>query len=224
MDYSQVACGLSKSHLTDWYSHGVHTDVVSDLTALAFAAKKAGFDFCIASAHRDFARQATIWNTKFVAERPVYDLQGNKVELTQLNDIQRCEAIMLFSALPGASRHHFGSDFDVYAKNCLPPSQSLQLEPWEYQIGGPFAEFNQWLDEHLTDYGFFKPYAHFQGGVAQEPWHISHRLVATQLEQHQTIENITAALVANDVSGKQTILNHLPSLYKRFITNITVPL
>ncbi|MBD1583526.1 M15 family metallopeptidase [Pseudoalteromonas sp. S16_S37] len=223
MDYSQIACGLAQNHLTDWHGKFVHLDIVHDLTRLTDAAKLAGFDLSVASGHRSFERQAAIWNGKFAGQRPVYDLQGNEIELAKLNELEKCEAIMLFSALPGASRHHFGSDLDIYAHNCLEPQQSLQLEPWEYDAGGPFAEFNLWLDEHIQEYGFFRPYERFQGGVAREPWHISHLSVATQLEQHQHVDNIAAALKAHEVLGKQCILNHLPELYRRFIRNITLP-
>ncbi|NOU48952.1 M15 family metallopeptidase [Pseudoalteromonas sp. JBTF-M23] len=223
MDYSQIACGLVESHLTDWHGKSVHRDIVNDLSELTQAAKQAGFDLRVASGHRNFERQAAIWNGKFAGQRPVFDLQGRKITLTKLSEFEKCQAIMLFSALPGASRHHFGSDLDVYAKNCLEPTQSLQLEPWEYDAGGPFAEFNLWLDEHILEYGFFRPYACFQGGVAREPWHISHLSVASLLEQYQSIDNIAATLTAHDVLGKQCILHHLPELYRQYICNITRP-
>ncbi|OHU86923.1 MULTISPECIES: M15 family metallopeptidase [Pseudoalteromonas] len=220
MDLSLIACGLSEIHLTDWRGKPVHKSIIADLTALANASKQAGFDLTIASAFRNFQRQATIWNSKFLGQRPVYDINNCEVELATLSEIEKCKAIMLFSALPGASRHHFGSDLDIYAKNCLNSEQSLQLAPWEYQSGGPFSEFSAWLDENLTDFGFFKPYATYNGGVAQEPWHISHITTSEQLEQHQNIDAIADAISQHDILGKQTILVNLKSLHEQFVTNI----
>ncbi|WP_105168067.1 M15 family metallopeptidase [Pseudoalteromonas sp. T1lg23B] len=221
MDLSLIACGLSDVHLTDWYGKQVHKNIVSDLKALSRASKQAGFDLAIASAFRSFERQASIWNGKFSGLRPVYNIDNCAVEVSTLSEIEKCQAIMLFSALPGASRHHFGSDLDIYAKNCLGHGQSLQLAPWEYLHGGPFAEFSLWLDENLAEFGFFKPYAQYNGGIAQEPWHISHIATAKLLEQHQSIDVIADAISRHDVLGKQTILANLSHLHERFITNIT---
>ncbi|CAM4170547.1 M15 family metallopeptidase [Pseudoalteromonas byunsanensis] len=220
MNLSLISCGLSEIHLTDWHGKQVHEDIVTDLTALECAAKQAGFDLTIASAFRSFQRQAKIWNAKFSGHRPVNDINNCPVELSALSEIEKCKAIMLFSALPGASRHHFGSDLDIYAENCLGEQHTLQLAPWEYQAGGPFAEFNAWIDENLTDFGFFKPYAKYNGGVAQEPWHISHIATSKLLEQHQSIDAIADAINQHDVLGKQTILANLHILNDRFITNI----
>ncbi|CAH9058932.1 hypothetical protein PSECIP111854_02302 [Pseudoalteromonas sp. CIP111854] len=223
MDMSKIACGLSDAHLACWQNIYVHKDIIDDLNMLSSAAKRDGFELRIASSYRGFERQAAIWNAKFAKQRPVYDINGQEVDLSKLDEQAKCEAIMLFSALPGGSRHHFGSDLDIYAANCLAPNQNLQLEPWEYQLGGPFAEFSNWLDEHLQTYSFFKPYNCYQGGVAQEPWHISHQRVAKQLEQYQSTHNIAAALKNQEVLGKKAILSNLAMLHKRFISNITYP-
>ncbi len=62
-------------------------------------------------------------------------------------------AILRWSALPGGSRHHWGCDFDVYARNLLPPGTQLQLEPWEYLEGHQLA-FYQWVEANLDSFGF----------------------------------------------------------------------
>jgi LAS superfamily LD-carboxypeptidase LdcB len=223
MTLSKIACGLDESHLIKWQEHAIHYEVETDLKALKDAADNAGFELTVASAYRGFERQAIIWNNKFQGLRPVFDLQGNQVDISTLTDIEKCRAIMLFSAIPGGSRHHFGTDLDIYASNCLASDQKLQLEPWEYQAGGPFFEFNEWLDENLSRYGFFKPYRHYNGGVAQEPWHISHLDTSSKLAKQQTVTNITLALSEHDVCGKNSLLKALPELYQQFIANICKP-
>ncbi|TMP29052.1 peptidase M15 [Pseudoalteromonas rubra] len=214
------ACGLSTSHLASYANVFIHSAIQRDLLALSEAAKQAGFTFCIASAHRDFHRQCLIWNNKAQGLRPVLNSQNEPVDLSLLTPQARVHAIMLYSALPGASRHHFGTDLDVYASNCLPAGQKLQLEPWEYEQGGPFAELNDWLSLHLAEFGFFRPYQRYQGGVAAEPWHISHRLSAAGMMKAVNVEILAEVIGSHDVAAKHTILEMLPTLYSQYIGNI----
>ncbi|MCG7533494.1 M15 family metallopeptidase [Pseudoalteromonas sp. OOF1S-7] len=214
------ASGLCDSHIVPFAGHAVHGAIHRDLSALSEAARQAGFTFRIASAHRDFHRQCLIWNNKFRGVRPVLNRQNEVVDLSVLTPEACVHAIMLYSALPGASRHHFGTDLDVYASNCLPAGQHLQLEPWEYEHDGPFAEFNAWLNEHLSAFGFFRPYRCYQGGVAAEPWHISHRHRAADMMEAVSVETLAAVISSHDVAAKHTIIEMLPTLYERYISNI----
>ena len=106
--------GQNDTHLTQIQNHRLHGAIVEDFLALQRAAQLAGFNLTIASSFRDFERQSIIWNNKFSAKRPVYDSLQNIIDVTQLSDIDKCIAIMRYSALPGSSRHHLGTD--LYAK------------------------------------------------------------------------------------------------------------
>jgi LAS superfamily LD-carboxypeptidase LdcB len=222
-DLAQIACGLTDFHLNHYKAVKVHQNIVSDLEKLVQCAKKAGFELAIASAHRDFERQMHIWNSKFLGNRAVFNNENQVIDMSKLSELDKCHAIMLFSALPGASRHHFGTDLDIYALNCLNSEQQLQLAPWEYQLGGPFYQFNNWLDENLETYGFYRPYAYYNGGVAAEPWHISHINTAMHLEKEQNIDNLNTVISQFDVAGQDTILANLSDLYTRYISNIALP-
>ena len=52
---------------------------------------------------------------------------------------ERIEAILPWSALPGASRHHWGTDVDLIDRKATPPGYRVQLTPEEFEPGGPFA-------------------------------------------------------------------------------------
>ena len=39
-----------------------------------------------------------------------------------------CDAILLWSALPGASRHHWGTDFDVFDRAAVPPDYRAAVD------------------------------------------------------------------------------------------------
>ncbi|KZN59673.1 M15 family metallopeptidase [Pseudoalteromonas luteoviolacea] len=219
-DLQLQALGLQCSHLIDFGGSQIHRHLKSDLDGLMQAAKSSGFDFAIASAHRDFHRQKAIWNAKYSGLRPILDLDNKAVDTSGFSSKAMIEAIMLFSALPGASRHHFGTDLDVYATNCLANGQSLQLEPWEYEQSGPFYEFSVWLDQTMGEFGFYKPYDVYRGGVACEPWHISHAKLANEMSVSVDAAAISEAISQYDVLGKESIINNMGELYERYVINV----
>ena len=219
----QCITGQSDAHLVAIQNHYLHANIVNDFVALQSAAASAGFDLCIASSFRDFNRQSAIWNAKFSNKRVVLNKAQQAVELNSLSDIEKCTAIMLYSALPGASRHHLGTDLDIFDKGAVSDDYELQLTPDEYQHGGPFAELSQWLDTHLAEFGFYRPYQHDLGGVAPELWHISHIAQSEQLMRHLSVEVLHNCIKESDLLGKDAILTHLPALYERFVLNVSPP-
>ena len=222
-----IACecitGQSDTHLTDIQNHRLHSKIIDDFLALQNAAKNAGFDLTIASSFRDFDRQSMIWNNKFSGSRPVYNKQQQPVDLTKLTDINKCIAIMRYSALPGASRHHLGTDLDIFDKAAVNDDYKLQLTPNEYEQGGPFAPLSNWLNNNLAKFGFYRPYKHDLDGVAPELWHISH-IKQSQLMVDALSEEVLYDCINNsELLGKSAILANLPTLYKRFISNVSPP-
>jgi len=222
-----IACecitGQSDTHLTEIQGHRLHSEIIDDFLALQNAAKNAGFDLTIASSFRDFDRQSMIWNNKFSGSRPVYNKQQQPVDLTKLTDINKCIAIMRYSALPGASRHHLGTDLDIFDKAAVNDDYKLQLTPNEYEQGGPFAPLSNWLNNNLAKFGFYRPYKHDLDGVAPELWHISH-IKQSQLMVDALSEKILYDCINNsELLGKSAILANLPALYKRFISNVSPP-
>lgn len=189
------------------------------LIALHKEAKNKGFELAVASGFRDYERQKSIWNAKYSGQRAILDSQSNPIDISTLSDEEKAVAIMRWSALPGASRHHWGTDFDVYAKNCLPENTQLQLEPWEYQTGHQ-QDFSEWLQEAMPEFGFFLPYREDLGGVAIEPWHISYLSAASKNLASLTTEIIREALHLSPIEGQSAVLPLLDTLYNRFIINV----
>jgi len=130
------------------------------------------------------------------------------------------ESILLFSALPGASRHHWGCDIDIYAPNLLPQNQQLQLEPWEFEQAGPMAELSEFLTKEAHLLGFYFPYDCYRGGIAHEPWHLSYKPLAIKYQQAFDIRILNQCLNEVDIKGKNTISNNLANIVKQFIENI----
>ncbi|GAK87013.1 D,D-carboxypeptidase family protein [Vibrio ponticus] len=198
----------------------VHPQVVDDLLALKHAAAQAGYNLNIASGFRDFARQKLIWNNKMAGDSVILDSNSQPLDSQTLTTDEKIMAILRWSALPGASRHHWGSDFDVFDRDSLPKETQLQLEPWEY-LSGHQADFYLWLAGNLGKYGFFFPYQHDLGGVAPEPWHISHKQVASRCLQQLTLQHLQQRLSLSPVLGNEVVLEKLETIYNQFITNIS---
>jgi LAS superfamily LD-carboxypeptidase LdcB len=217
----QQLCGLNDSHII-WFSEnvGIHKEMQVAWESLSNAAQLNNFDLTITSGYRSFDRQLSIWNRKFKGELATKDTYNNIVDINKLSDDERVEAILVYSALPGTSRHHWGTDIDIYAKNFLPPNQTLQLEPWEYEIGGPFEKLSLWLNENAKSFGFFLPYDKDRGGVAIEPWHISFGYLSQPCLENLSIELLTTIIEQSNILGKQAILKKLSFIFSQYVQNI----
>lgn len=210
--------GRSTEHLAPLSgSHRLQPAAVSAFLAMQQAAQAAGFELQPASTFRDFDRQLAIWNGKFCGERSVSDKDSQLIDVGLLSVAERCEAILRWSALPGASRHHWGTDLDVYDPSLLPEGHKLQLEPWEYEQGGYFHAINQWLTAHMAEFGFYRPFIDKGGGVAVEPWHLSYHPLAHTLEQRLTPALLLTAWQDRDVAGAEWLQGHLPIIFSRYI-------
>lgn len=213
--------GQVETHLISLTEHTlIHQSVLEPFQALQYAAKKAGFNLQIASGFRSFERQHLIWNNKFSGKSQLLDKHESLLNAEQLSEIQKIESILHWSALPGASRHHWGTDFDIYDPDRIPTGKKLQLTCAEYQHSGYFFELNQWLSEHMQEFGFYRPYQTYQGGVAAEPWHISYHPISKNCLKMLTPTIIHDLIMKNNVLGKSLICQQLPMIYKQYICNI----
>jgi LAS superfamily LD-carboxypeptidase LdcB len=203
---------------------GIHHQMLTAFKALSLSAKKAGLELKIASGFRSFDRQLHIWNNKFIGKTAIKKANGEVVDISLMSDWQIIEAILLYSALPGASRHHWGCDIDVYAPNLLEDNQTLQLEPWEYAPSGPMEKLSYWLTENAEEHGFYLPYDSFRGGIAAEPWHLSYAPIAKQYQSKFCVDLLRELILQTDIAGKETIIENLLKIYKHYINNVNNPL
>ncbi|MEO2281891.1 M15 family metallopeptidase [Pseudoalteromonas pernae] len=224
MNLAYCATGRSDAHLAHVNNHLLHKSAIDDFLRMQQRAQGDGIDLTIASSFRSFERQAMIWNNKFSGLRPVYDIEQNQIDIALLDESERIEAIMLFSALPGASRHHFGTDMDVWDPSAVAKGYELQLNADEYAVNGPFAALTRWLDNNMSEFGFFRPYHRYQGGVAAEPWHLSHLESASHMLRWQSVDAIADAIKSTQIGGQESILADLERLYAKYVTNICPPL
>ncbi|MEN0036025.1 MAG: M15 family metallopeptidase [Cellvibrio sp.] len=222
----RLLLGLDERELVEMPSLScrVHQGLVEPLTFLQQRAASAGFILKVASSYRSFERQLLIWNNKARGLRPVLNDAGVALDINLLSARDKVFAILRWSALPGASRHHWGTDIDVYDGSRIDDNYQLQLTVEETQGNGPFAEFHYWLSDELamcsSDFyhpDFYRPYAQDRGGIAPEPWHLSYAPLANAFAQQLTLPLLRQQLEQTDLELKHTVLEHLDEIYQRFI-------
>lgn len=117
---------------------------------MAEAAQKDGVKLNILSATRNFEYQKRIWDIKF--ER-----------LKDKTAWSRVKKILQYSAMPGSSRHHWGTDIDL---------NNLENAHFEKGEGKKIYE---WLSKNAASYGFCQPYTAGRAtGYKEEKWHWSY--------------------------------------------------
>lgn len=201
----------------------LHRDVVPAWLALRAAAAREGIDLVACSSFRDFSRQLHIWNAKFAGELPLLDARGMAIDRESLHTPGLIEAILRWSALPGASRHHWGTDIDVIDHAALAAGQRPALIPDEYASGGVFGRLSAWLDAHAGEFGFYRPYDRDRGGVQPEPWHLSHAAVAGEAQVLLTPALLGAALHGVPMAGLDAVLERLAEIHARYVETVAAP-
>lgn len=203
----------------------LHREMVQDFLKLRQKAAEAGFDLQIASAFRDYERQLKIWNAKARGERKLLDHEGNVLEYSSLSPKELMFAILRWSALPGCSRHHWGTDIDVF-DGSTQKAEEVQLTPSECEGEGPAARLHEWLDSQLDQqaaFGFYRPYKTDRGGVAPEPWHLSYNPFSRRYHSFFTSTFFRRNIEDTDLLLKEVLLENSDEIYQRFFINLDSP-
>jgi len=124
------------------------------------AARKDKVNLIIRSAARNFDYQKWIWNRKWKEK-------GKSIP----NPKSRVENILKYNAMPGTSRHHWGTEVDLNSFN----------NGWFTYAKG-LKLFN-WMNTNAHKYGFHRPYTDKNSerptGYNEEKWHWSYTPLST---------------------------------------------
>ena len=183
----------------------LRAEVLEAYGRMKAAADQAGIQLVIRSATRNFEYQRGIWERKW--QRPQY---------MGWQDIDKARDILTYSAMPGASRHHWGTDIDL---------NSFENE---WFTSGEGADIYAWLTAHASDFGFHQVYddkSTGRTGYELERWHWSYlptagpmltaynRMVGTS---DLTKAAFSGALTADSLNVLQEFVNgiDLPAPYR----------
>lgn len=218
----KLLTGRENLNLVSYKHFLIDSKTLESFLLLKEAAREAGFELEIISAFRSFERQQKIWNDKASGKRVLLDKNERPLDFNTANPEEILQAIMYFSAIPGASRHHWGTDIDIYdAKK--KEAKDVELTQSECTNGGAFCELHNWLDEMILknkSFGFFRPYDEDLGGVAPEKWHLSYSPLSQNYLEEYSLELFQKNLELSDISFKEVLLSRLDELYFQYIKNI----
>jgi LAS superfamily LD-carboxypeptidase LdcB len=155
------------------------------------AAYKDGFDIKMISSFRDFYKQQSIWERKYI----------RYTERDDMTPLEAIEKIIEYSTIPGTSRHHWGTDIDIvdgYQK-----VSGDVLDPNKFEGDGPYAPFKDWLDKNANKHGFYIVYTDNpeRKGFKYEPWHYSFAPISRPMLKAYRQFNIMKLLGKEDFLG-----------------------
>ena len=210
--------GLGTPDLVEFQpGYFVDREIVGDLQALADAAKANGFELRVESAYRTFEKQLSIWNRKARGELKLLSATGEPME-RPTDEEELMYAILTWSALPGASRHHLGTDIDVVDGAACPEGYEVQLTPTECE--GMFAKFHAFLTERMESdsaFGFSRVFVPGRGRIRPEGWHIAHLPTSRKRLEHFSLDVLRNIYERSDMECKQAVLANLPKLAEEYI-------
>ncbi|MBP6993010.1 MAG: M15 family metallopeptidase [Spirochaetes bacterium] len=147
---------------TNEWRHYLRRETVTALAKMYADFRKAHpkAPFWVQSSTRSFNDQKAIWDGKWNGQRYA----------REKDPMHKALAILRYSSMPGTSRHHWGTDFD------------LNILTNEYYESGGGKVLYRWMTENAGRYGFCQPYtAGRKGGYNEEKWHWSYRPLAAAL-------------------------------------------
>lgn len=148
-------------------------------------AQQDGIMLRIASATRNFEYQKGLWNNKWSGVRIV---EGKNLSVSLPNGYERFKKILEYSAAPGTSRHHWGTDIDI---NAATP------EYFETVTGQKVYE---WLTANAPAFGFCQVYdlkdSDRPFGYHEEKWHWSYLPLARDFTK-----NYMRLIEEKDITG-----------------------
>ena len=112
--------GLSNDHVRP-YKDNIYLSplAIVELKRVQELAAQDNIKIEVISGYRSFERQLTIWNEKATGKRATYNKSNERLDINEMSDVEIMNSILKWSALPGASRHHWGTD----------PGHTLALDP-----------------------------------------------------------------------------------------------
>lgn len=150
------------------------------------AAQKDSISLIIRSATRNFEYQKGIWERKWNGQTKLSD--GTDASTID-SEKERALRILLYSSMPGSSRHHWGTDIDLNS-----------FDNTYFESGQGLDEY-EWLITHGPKFGFCQPYtdkSDGRTGYEEEKWHWTYTPLSSQFTalaaQHLDNEMITGFL------------------------------
>ena len=149
-------------------------------------AKRQGVKISVVSSYRGFNHQNRIWKRKFNAFRS----KGYSVK-------EAIQKVMEYTAIPGTSRHHWGTDVDI--SNGEPTLSNSN------KTNSNKKKYLNWLNNNAHKFGFYLVYTDnkLREGYNYESWHYSYRKLAKPMLEQYIEKNCLQKLKDQDIAGSK---------------------
>ena len=174
------------------------------------AAEKDSVFLKINSGARNFNVQKYIWEKRWDGKKRLRDGSSAK----KIKDLkERSLKLLLYTAMPGTSRHHWGTEIDLYHINGNK----------YYEKGKGLKEYN-WLLKNAHKYGFHQVYSNkekdHRTGYQEEKWHWSYMPISNQyhkkykqLISYKDIYGFKGASTAKEIKAIENYVNGINKDY-----------
>lgn len=155
----------------------IQKDALNAFIKMAELASKENIKLYIASAARNFDDQKKLWEDKWNGLTLV---NGKNLFQSLPDEQERFEKILEYSATPGTSRHHFGTDIDINGASLTYFATKKGQKEYE------------WLTKNASLFGFCQTYNLKDddrvAGYNEEKWHFSYLPLARDFtEQYEKL-------------------------------------
>ncbi len=185
-------------------NHRLRKKAAEAFVEMQKSAEKEGIKLFSVSSYRSFDAQQNIWNNKY-----------EKYLKTGLKPEEVIAKIIEYSAYPGASRHHWGTDLDVSDLNFLQPSDPLN--PKHFKKGGVYENLYNWMSINAQKFDFYEVYTNETNrkGFNFEPWHYSYAGLSKPMLQAFLELDFKQHLSTKSIKGHQFIDQNFWNKYKK---------
>lgn len=189
----ETLIGLEDAHLlkVDEHLYAVR-EAWEALSEMKRDAERDGVILRVVSAFRSFDRQKEIWNSKV-----------KSYILKSYPEREAVYEVLRFTAFPGTSRHHWGTDFDIAGEEDTPDP----LKNEHFMEGGIYHETYKWLSKNGEKFGFYQVYILDTQYPSPEMWHWSYAPIAREMLKLYIEEVKPSMLKGRGVIGEEIILS-----------------
>ena len=188
---------------------GLQAAASKSFASMKKEAAKNGIQLHFTSGHRDYNKQLYIWNNKF-----------DKYQAKGLSGLEIIKKITEYSAMPGTSRHHWGTDADILDISVVQPKSPLNTN--HYITGkGVYNKMYEWMQANASRFDFYETYTNdaARKGYEFEPWHYSYKPLATDyLKKYNQVVKFQN-IISPNLKGKEFITEAFFKQYKQDYIN-----
>lgn len=168
------------------------TKAYSSFVTMQSHAYKAKVAIRVVSGYRSFEKQKQIFENKY----SLYLSEGMSPE-------EAINKIIEYSTIPGTSRHHWGTDVDVFDSSVPQPESILEEE--HYYNDGCYTKLKKWMDENANRFGFYEVYTNNpdRKGFKHEPWHYSYAPLAKPMLQEYRNLDLKSIFEEENILGNE---------------------